>query len=338
MSRLASLIVLILYSTTLCNTSHQQIVGQNDTLCKASDVQERNCTTTGTPPDTRSSSTDHSRGHSNHVAKNFSKCGQSSTMLPRKILGGYHVQSGDWPWIVALGYRRGTNTTILWQCEGTLISDTWVITAAHCVQGMGSLVLTTVRAGDLDLNDEVKDGASPVDIKVSQSIVHPEFLTRPPINDIALLRLNSSIKFNENISAICLLNKEEYKSDKVYERKIPYYVVGWTLAYTQQESSRSKMIQEFEVEIEDVKTCSEKYKSEGYHDKTLINERVLCANHHYHNKDSCYTDSKGPMMIPHNGSIYLAGISSYGLKCSHLPAVYTRVAYFTDWIRNTTGI
>jgi hypothetical protein len=44
------------------------------------------------------------------------------------IVGGKDAHPGEWPWHVAL-YFSGQ-----YFCGGTLISDTFVLTAAHCVE------------------------------------------------------------------------------------------------------------------------------------------------------------------------------------------------------------
>ena len=46
-----------------------------------------------------------------------------------RVIGGEDANRGSWPWQILLIYG-GTP-----RCGGTLISQTWVITAAHCVRG-----------------------------------------------------------------------------------------------------------------------------------------------------------------------------------------------------------
>lgn len=59
---------------------------------------------------------------------------------------------------------------------------------------------TTVRLGDLDLNPNVKDGASPVDILIDRIITHERyFQDKKQINDIALLKLKDSVNFNSKL-------------------------------------------------------------------------------------------------------------------------------------------
>jgi len=48
---------------------------------------------------------------------------ESDVFTPRQAL------HGDWPWHAAL-YRNGKHA-----CDGTLVSDSWIMTTASCFQG-----------------------------------------------------------------------------------------------------------------------------------------------------------------------------------------------------------
>ena len=48
-----------------------------------------------------------------------------------KIVGGFEVQPGTYPFVVGLWYKRSTRPF----CGGSLITSNWVLTAAHCVYG-----------------------------------------------------------------------------------------------------------------------------------------------------------------------------------------------------------
>ena len=56
--------------------------------------------------------------------------------------------------------------------------------------------------------------------------------------------------------------------------------------------------------------------------------------------DTCQGDSGGPlMMFTTSNQWVLIGLTSYGIGCARAAyaGVYTRVAYYQDWIRTTTS-
>lgn len=50
--------------------------------------------------------------------------------------------------------------------------------------------------------------------------------------------------------------------------------------------------------------------------------------------DTCQGDSGGPIQVFHNNkTAHIVGIVSFSISCgTRIPGVYTRVAYYSDWI------
>lgn len=50
-----------------------------------------------------------------------------------RIINGYQATPHSWPWAISLGYI-GSKGSAKHVCGGALISSTFVLTAAHCVE------------------------------------------------------------------------------------------------------------------------------------------------------------------------------------------------------------
>ncbi|KAG7220686.1 hypothetical protein INR49_017947 [Caranx melampygus] len=113
--------------------------------------------------------------------------------LNTRIIGGQAAPEGSWPWQVSLQGSRHF-------CGGTLINNQWVLTAAHCVSSSATENPTVF------LGRQSQEGSNPNEVSrpVSQTIVHPDYNPTTSDNDIALLRLSSSVPFTNFIRPICL--------------------------------------------------------------------------------------------------------------------------------------
>lgn len=89
-----------------------------------------------------------------------------------------------------------------WLCGGTLITQTHVLTAAHCVDNRDDLYL--VRLGELDIYAD-NDGAQPDDIPIIKTKINEDYSSITHTNDIAVVTLqrattNSIQYFTNNFS------------------------------------------------------------------------------------------------------------------------------------------
>ncbi|XP_050433760.1 phenoloxidase-activating enzyme-like isoform X2 [Adelges cooleyi] len=207
-------------------------------------------------------------------------CGRTTIVRDRAV--GREIPSlDDWPWLAALGYKivSKPNNPLRWLCTGSLIAENYVLTAAHCAKTPGENKLSVVRLGDLNLDRNVSDGASPQDVSIAKIIVHESFNIENYTNDIALLKLETPITFKDGIKPICLPISPVTKSN-TYVKYTPT-IVGWDSTPSRQ-ISNTAMIEVY-APIIDVAICESILKNES----VVIDKSVFCAGYLAGGNDSC---------------------------------------------------
>lgn len=123
---------------------------------------------------------------SNQHAITVSKC-VSATPL---IVGGEKTKTGEYPHMAAIGWRS-LDGTLQFKCGGSLISDRFVLTAAHCGKADGSAP-SMVRLGDQNIKTR-DDGVIEADVPIAEFIKHEKYRRNSYYNDIALIKLSRSV-------------------------------------------------------------------------------------------------------------------------------------------------
>ncbi|CAL4214847.1 unnamed protein product [Meganyctiphanes norvegica] len=251
-------------------------------------------------------------------AQSSCECGENRLQGSR-IVGGTETMLHEWPWQVAL--RLGSSTGQQF-CGGSLISPSWVLTAAHCVVDFTTSQIV-VSIGDHDKTTG-SDTSHTVHRSITQKIAHSDYDANTVINDIAVIELSSPVQFSQGISPVCLPTSQRtqlFDGDDAT-------VTGW--GTTSFQGSDSDVLLEVTLPVIANSECASLY---GF----SIRGDQVCT--YEEGKDSCQGDSGGPLVwLDDDGHYQQIGIVSYGIGCAarNRPGVYTRVTSFIDWIEQNT--
>merc|ERR1712183_948973 len=248
-------------------------------------------------------------------------CGIEGPARAGRIVGGHEAEEHEWPWQVALFIDDA------WFCGGSLISENYVLTAAHCVDGASYF---DIMAGA----HNVRAASEPHRVEVTSynGWTHPNWNTQDLSGDLALIELPSPMAFNDYISPSCL----PVAGDTADQSEL-VTVTGWG-----KPSDSAGGISPVLRCVDDLPIISNGDCNAVY---GIVGSGVVCIDT-TGGKGSCNGDSGGPLvrkagMTKAGQQWNQVGIVSFGSSggCEiGLPAGFTRTEYYLDWIMSETGM
>lgn len=233
-----------------------------------------------------------------------------------RIIGGEPANTSDWKFIASL-VRKGQPTSIGHFCGGSFLGGKYVLTAAHCVEGLNADDLDIV----LGLYDQNRESQAQR-IAVNNIYSHTAYNSHTTNNDIALIELEHSV----DSATIDLATPEVLDSVRVGDK---LHVAGWGNTSTT-DRVYPIVLQQVDLEYVDRATCQN--LSGNY---SNVSDDGICAGYYWGGKDSCQGDSGGPLIVDDNGINKLLGVVSWGgWMCStkRLWRLCKRRSFSAQWL------
>ncbi|XP_003700882.3 chymotrypsin-1-like [Megachile rotundata] len=218
-----------------------------------------------------------------------------------QIVGGRDAPVGMFPYQVSLR-EDGDHF-----CGGSIISSRYVLTAAHCVDDYDDPSNVTVHVGTNLLSSKGDT------YRVEKFAFNEKFGTKSALYDIAMIRVDREIVFNDLVRPIPLA-----AGNNTYEGS-ECVLSGW--GDTKVWGPTPDKLQYINLRIVTQAKCKEAHNNvDGTH---------ICTYTKY-GEGACSGDSGSPLVV--NG--VQVGIVSFGMPCAvGYPDVFTRVSCFASWIK-----
>ncbi|XP_016836942.1 trypsin-3 isoform X2 [Nasonia vitripennis] len=227
------------------------------------------------------------------------------------ISNGTFISIKDAPFFVTIFPNN------IFACGGAIISEYWVVTAAHCFEAYGTIVLT-IHTGS---STKPTEGNYDADKVIFHKDYIPDSFKGTERNDICLIKLSKPIEFNEFQQPIKIA-KDPLKGG---DRAITY-----GLGKQGKTRTETLVLKKMESDIMNQEDCRSKYMSYLQSDVFCLGEDGFTI--------PCSGDSGGPIVV--DGK--LAGVVSRGELCIHRNSntlsTHVRVHKHYDWIIKHTGI
>ncbi|XP_054732570.1 serine protease 1-like isoform X2 [Anastrepha obliqua] len=235
-----------------------------------------------------------------------------------RITNGEKATAGQFPYQVGL-LLKSNAVSSAW-CGGSLISNTYVLTAAHCIDSIPEI---TVYLGATErTSPEFTHTVTKADV-----IIHSSWNRRTLRNDISLIKIPYT-PYTSKISAVQLPSIANSYSTYIGERVV---ASGWGRT-SDSSNSVTKHLMFATLEVFSNSLCAKSYGS------SFVRSSIICVATPS-GQSTCNGDSGGPLVL--ESSMIQVGLTSFGasIGCElGYPITFTRLTKYLKWIKEHTGV
>ncbi|XP_017122449.2 transmembrane protease serine 9 [Drosophila elegans] len=232
-----------------------------------------------------------------------------------RVVNGTDSSVEKYPYVVSLRSYDGSHS-----CGGTIVSQQFVMTAAHCTNGRSAESLS-IQYGVTNIN-----ATGPNVVGIKRVIQHTDFdPTRQNANDISLLMVEEPFEFDGVSVGPVELPPLAFAVPQS-SVGVEGVLLGWGLNETY--GSVQDTLQEVSLKIYSDEECT------TLHGGKTDPQYHICGGVDEGGKGQCSGDSGGPLI--YNGQ--QVGIVSWSVKpctVAPYPGVYCKVSQYVDWIKQS---